>query len=167
MIALLVLVAVAQTEPSAPHPDAIRKERLENLLGPPPSEPVAVERPDPLRLREPWIALTLGGAVGFGTGHYYAGNSARGGVMSAVDTVLSVGTLWVAFRYRDEVADTDLVLGVGRERTDREEALRSGLVALATGLVLSRVYQAVFSYLDAEATNRRLEDFSFVPLPQR
>ena len=162
MISLLALALVAQVDD-----DAERKKRLEDLLGPAPanSEPVEVERPDPLRLREPWIAATLGGVAGFGAGHYYAGNSQRGFAMSAVDTALGVGALWVAFRYRDEVAGNDLRLGTGdRDRTGTEADLRSGLFALGTGLLISRIYQAVFSAFDAEDTNARLLDYSFVPL---
>ncbi len=160
MTALLALALIAQTDGQ----DA-RKERLEQLLGPAPEALEPVERPDPLRLRDPWLASALGGVAGFGSGHFYAGNATRGFVMSSLDVVLGTGTLWLAFRYRDEVARNDLSLGTQRPRTTREDDLRSGLVALGTGLLLSRVYQAVFSYRDAVDTNARLESYSFVPLP--
>ncbi|MEL6547102.1 MAG: hypothetical protein AAFQ82_20920 [Myxococcota bacterium] len=166
---LWVLLAVLSAQADE---DTARKKRLDELLGPVPqnadSGDLLDERPDPLRLREPWLAAGLGGAVGFGSGHFYAGNPTRGTVMGGIDTVLGLSALWVFARLRSEQAQNDLVFGSAeRPRTDREDDLRSGLVALTTGLLLSRAYQSVVSYLDAEKTNQRLEGFSFVPLPPR
>lgn len=138
MIAFVLLLV------AAPADDTARKKRMEELLGPAPADaPVGAERPDPLRLRSPWIAATLGGAAGFGTGAYYAGNTTRGFVMTGIDAALWTGLALV----------------------DRNS--ESAVAAVITGLVLSHVFQAVTGVLDARSTNRALEGYSFVPLPSR
>ncbi|MEO1172806.1 MAG: hypothetical protein AAFX94_12275 [Myxococcota bacterium] len=138
------MIAFALLLLAAPADDAARKQRMEELLGPPTADgAVGEERPDPLRLRSPWIASALGGAAGFGTGAYYAGNNARGFLMTGVDAALWVGLA---------VVDRDSGSAVG---------------ALVTGLVISHLFQAVTGALDAQSTNRTLEGYSFVPLPSR
>lgn len=174
MIPGIVALAVLGWGLGAPVSDAdpdTKKQRMEKLLGPPPDDVmVGEDRPDPLLLRSPLVASVLGAGVGFGAGHHYAGNHRRGFVLSGLDTALGLSLAGVYIAYRRETANTDFSTGLRRrdderERTSAESNLLSAVVFLGSSVLLSRAYQGVFSYLDARATNRRLERYSFVPLP--
>ncbi|MEL6760416.1 MAG: hypothetical protein AAFP04_08410 [Myxococcota bacterium] len=148
-----------------------KQRRMDKLLGPVPDDVVVGEdRPDPLLLRSPLVASVLGAGVGFGAGHHYAGNHRRGFILSGLDTALGLSLAGVFIAYRRETANTDFSTGLRRrdderERTSAESSLLSAVVLLGSSVLISRAYQGVFSYLDARATNRRLERYSFVPLP--
>ncbi|MEM6731007.1 MAG: hypothetical protein AAF658_05600 [Myxococcota bacterium] len=154
--ALLAALCVAQAPPSIESEeqtdDRARRQRIEDLLGPAPTDaPDGAIRPDPLRLRDPALAALLGGIAGFGTGSFYAGDETRGVVLSGIDLAVGVG-FGAAL--------------LARARDPSDDAT-STAVLLGSALLISRVYQAVFGYLDATATNEELGRYSFVPLPAR
>ncbi len=117
---------------------------------------------------EPGAAL-LGGLVGFGTGHFYAGAPRRGLVLSITDTLLLGGLAGTIWAMNEHVVREDRRTGLSLARSERSrDGTESTLYALSWGLGIaagvSRVFQAIDGYRAASRTNEELRNISIVPL---
>ena len=117
---------------------------------------------------EPGAAL-LGGLVGFGTGHFYAGAPRRGVVLSITDTLLLGGLAGSIWALNEHVVREDRRTGLSLARNERSrDGAESTLYALSWGLGIaagvSRVFQAIDGYRAASRTNAELRNVSIVPL---
>ena len=117
---------------------------------------------------EPGAAL-LGGLVGFGTGHFYAGAPRRGVVLSITDTLLLGGLAGSIWAMNEHVVRQDRRTGLSLARDERSrDGTESTLYALSWGLGIaagvSRVFQAIDGYRAATRTNDELRNVSIVPL---
>jgi hypothetical protein len=122
-----------------------------------------------LEPRRPFAAFVLGGAVGFGTGYYYAGEATPGLVFTLVDGALVLGFVGVTIALNDLVIAHDFRSGESLARGERdfgrrEARLYAASIALALTEVASHVVQAFGGLRAAERTNAALRSFSFVPL---
>ncbi len=117
---------------------------------------------------EPGAAL-LGGLVGFGTGHFYAGAPRRGLVMAITDTLLLGGLAGSLWALNEHAVQEDRRTGLSLARNERSrDGTESTLYALSWGLGVaagvSRVFQAIDGYRAAAHTNAELRGVSIVPL---
>jgi hypothetical protein len=117
---------------------------------------------------EPGAAL-LGGLVGFGTGHFYAGAPRRGVVLSITDTLLLGGLASSIWALNEHVVREDRRTGLSLARDERSrDGTESTLYAVSWGLGIaagvSRVFQAIDGYRAAAHTNAELRNVSIVPL---
>ncbi|MEE8409542.1 MAG: hypothetical protein V3T05_08050 [Myxococcota bacterium] len=129
---------------------------------------VGAKRPEFLRRRRPGMALALGGLIGFGAAHYYAGETKRGMIFSIVDVALVAGFLGTTVALNMLVIDHDFQLGLSLARGERhfgkrERQLYRTSVVLGVAILGSHVFQAVSGFSAAKRTNRTLKNFSFVP----
>lgn len=175
MIGVLLCVAVIAQEPSAPARSRRSVEEIFPERGPArQAQPgfvlgEAQQRPAVLQERSPAGAAVLGGLVGFGTGHYYAGAPRTGAVMSVVDVALLLGFAAAQFSFTERVVANDQRTGRSladgdRSMGERERRLYATTWALGASMVASRAFQGLAAWRVAGRTNRLLAGVAFVPL---
>ncbi len=128
----------------------------------PPGANVLLDWPNPLRHRSPGGAFVLGALVGFGSGHYYAGEARRGVLFSAIDGALVLGFIGTTVAMNKLVIDHDFKTGKSLANGDRdfgkvESQLYVASVLFALAEVGSRVFQGIGSMQAARRTNAVLE----------
>ena len=132
-------------------------------------EGAGAQWPLPLRQRSVGGAFALGALVGFGAGHYYAGEASRGTMFTAIDAVLVLGFIGTTIAMNQLVIDHDFKTGRSLSRDERpmggrESRLYVGSVIFALAEIGSRVFQGISAMQAARRTNEVLEGVTFVPI---
>lgn len=126
-------------------------------------------RPELLAPRKPGAALALGLLVGFGAGHYYAGENKKGLLFSVLDSAAIGGLFGATFALNQLVVQHDIRSGKSLKRGERDFGEREEALYITSWLLLgteiaSRVVQSVSSYRAAGRTNLTLDGYSVIPL---